>query len=133
MARAYPPSPLWNGQLVGFNVKRRGNAPTYFAYFRSPDGRRLERDTNQTGMIRAVAAARAIIEQEYAPAPLAADKISWDDAVGRLKGRLATAGTRESTLGYYLKLMRRVREMYGPTFGPVDISPGMAAAWRDRM
>lgn len=133
MARAYPHSHLCNGQLVGFNIKKRGNAPTYFAYFRSPDGRRLERDTNQTGMIRAVEAARAIIEQEYAPAPVAIDKVSWDDAVVRLKGRLATAGTRESTLGYYLKLIRLVRKMYGPTFGPVDISPGMASAWRDRM
>ena len=60
MPRAYPPSHVCHGRMVGFNVKVRKNEPTYFVYFRSMDGRRLERDTNQTGMLRAVEAARAI-------------------------------------------------------------------------
>ena len=51
---------------TGGRVKHFGNEPTYFACFRSLDGRRLKRDTNQTGMIRAVEAARLIIEKEFA-------------------------------------------------------------------
>lgn len=133
MPRAYPHSHLCHGYLVGFSVKQRGSSASYYVYFKGLDGRRLERDTNHSSMLRAVEAARVIIEREYAPAPIPVDKISWDDAVARLKGRLATAGTRDSTMGYYLKLIRLVREMYGYTFGPADISPGMAAAWRDRM
>jgi integrase len=135
MPRAYPHSHVCHGRLVGFSVKLRKSEPTYYAYFRSADGRRLERDTNQTGMLRAVEAARLIIEKEYAPAPLQPDKVTWDQAVERLKARLATSGNRASTLGYYLKLIRLVRKVYDLTdgHGPADITPGMAATWRDRM
>jgi integrase len=133
MPRAYPHSHLCHSHLVGFSVKLRANEPTYFAYFRSKDGKRLERDTNQTRMGQAVEAARLIIEKEYAPPVVREDKVTWDQAVEKLKARLATSGNRASTLGYYLKLIRSVRALYGATDGPADISPGMAAAWRDRM
>lgn len=76
MPRSYPHSHLCHGQLVGFSVKQRANDPTYFAYFRSPDGRRLERATNQTAMLRAVEAARALVEKEYAPTEGGADRVS---------------------------------------------------------
>jgi integrase len=131
--RAYPHSHLCHGQLVGFSVKHFGNDPTYYACFRAPDGRRLKRDTNQARMGQAVEAARLIIEKEYAPAPARPDRVSWDDAVERLRARLATSGNRASTAAYYLKLIRLVRAMYKATGGPADISPGMAAALRDRM
>lgn len=133
MPRAYPHSHLCHGTLVGFSVKHRANEPTYFAYFRSPDGRRLERDTNQTGAIRAAGAARLIIEKEYAPAPTHADELGWDETVERVKARLVTAGNRPSTTRYYLKLIRLVRKVYKTTNGPADITPGMAAKWRDRI
>ena len=110
MPRAYPHSHVCHGQLVGFNLKLRANEPTYYVYFRSPDGRRLERDTNKTAMVRALEAARAIIEQEYAPAPDRPDRVKWDEAIERLTARLASAGTRPSTLAYYLKLIRLVRK-----------------------
>lgn len=133
MPRAYPHSHICNGQLVGFSVKLFYNGPTYFACFRSPDGRRFKRDTNQTRIGQAIEAARAIIEEEYAPPKPREDFVTWDGAVERLKARLATSGNRKSTLGYYLKLIRLVRAMYIPTGGPSDISPGMAAAWRDKV
>jgi hypothetical protein len=133
MPRAYPHSHLCHGHLVGFSVKLFGNSPTYFACFNSKDGRRLKRDTNQTRMGQAVEAARAIIEKEYAPAAVQPDKVTWDQAIDRLKLRFATAGMRASTLDYYLKLIRLIRKMYSVTDGPADISPGMAASWRDTM
>jgi integrase len=133
MPRAYPHSHVCHGHFVGFNVKLRKNEPTYFVYFRGKDGRRLERDTNKTGMLKAIEAARVIIEKEYAPVPANPDKVTWDDAVGRLKARLATAGVRKNTTDYYLKLIRLVRNVYGVVDGPADLSPGMAASWRDRM
>src|SRR5437899_9355614 len=113
MPRTYPHSHVCHGQVIGFSVKKRANDPTYFVYFRSLDGRRLERDTNQTAMLRAVDAARALIEKEYAPAPAPADKATWEEAVERLKARLAAAGNRRHTAEYYLKLIRLVRDMYG--------------------
>jgi integrase len=133
MPRAYPHSHVCHGFFVGFSVKLRANEPTYYVYFRSKDGRRLERDTNQTAMLRAVEAARAIIEKEYAPAKNNPEKVTWDEAAERLKPRLPTAGIRAGTQGYYLKLIRLIRKMYGATTGPADISPKMAATWRDTM
>ena len=133
MPRAYPHTHLCHGQVVGFSVKLFGNEPTYYACFRSPDGRRLKRDTNQARMGQAVEAARLLIEKEYAPAEARVDKVTWDQAIEQLKARLATSGNRASTLGYYLKLIRSVRKLYPNTAFPADISPGMAATWRDRM
>ena len=133
MPRLYPHSHLCHGQLVGFSVKLFGNEPTYCAFFRTPDGRRVRRDTNQTRMAAAVEAARTIIEKEFAPAATRPDKVNWDEAIERLKARLATSGNRASTLDYYLKLIRRLRKLYRHTDYPVDISPGMASRWRDWM
>jgi integrase len=133
MPRLYPQSHLCHGQLVGFSVKLFGNNPTYCVFFRTKDGRRVRRDTNQTRMGQAVEAARTIIEEEYAPAGAQPDRVTWDDAVVRLKARFAASGNRTSTLGYYLKLIRLVRAKYCATDGPADISPGMAARWRDTM
>jgi integrase len=136
MPRLYPHSHVCSGQLVGFNVKLFGNEPTYCVFFRTPDGRRVRRDTNQTRMAQAVEAARIIIEKEYAPGPLHPEKVTWDQAIERLKARLATSGNRASTIGYYLKLIRLVRKVYdvgGGMWGPVDITPGLAAGWRDKM
>jgi len=132
MPRLYPYSHIVNGQLVGYNVKLFGNEATYCVFFRTPDGRRVRRDTNKPRMASAVEAARIIIEREYAPAVNKPDKVSWDEAVERLKGRLATSGNRPSTLGYYLKLIRLVRKLY-PNTDPCDISSTGAARWRDWM
>jgi integrase len=133
MPRGYPHSHVCHGCFVGFSVKFRKSLPTYFVYFRGKDGRRLERDTNKTGMLKAIEAARAIIEKEYAPAPVDPAKVAWDDAVARLKARLATAGVRNNTTEYYLKLIRLVRKTWGLLDGPADLTPGMAAVWRDKM
>jgi integrase len=133
MPRAYPHSHLTNGSLVGFSVKQRDDGSTYFVYFRGLDGRRLERDTAQTGVIRAVDAAKAIIEREYAPPPCNIDNISWDETIGRLTARLKTSGNRPGTHGYYIKLIRMVQAAYSSTAGPAEITPAMAAAWRDKL
>jgi integrase len=119
--------------LVGFSVKQFGNEPTYYVCFRSRDGRRLKRDTNQVRVEKAIEAARDIIEEEFAPAPAQPDKVTWDETIERLKVRMATSGKRASTIGYYLKLIRLLRKLYPNTDYPVDISPSMAATWRDWM
>lgn len=133
MPRMFPHTHFVDGRMVGFSVKLFGNDPTYAAYFRTPDGRAVRRDTNQTRMAQALDAARIIIEKEYAPAPERPDRVSWDDAIERLKARLATSGNRASTAEYYLKLLRAVRRVHSGTQSPLDISPGLAAAWRDKM
>lgn len=133
MPRAYPHSHLCHGALVGFSVKKRAGEPTYFAYFRSPTGKRLERDTNQTGQGRAVEAARAIIEKEYAPAEAVIEHAEWDAVVERLNARLPTAGLRPGTIGYYQKLIRLVRKQCPESLGPADITPRQAALVRDTL
>src|SRR5438045_2549308 len=92
MPRLYPHSHLCHGHLVGFSVKLFGNNPTYCVFFRTRDGRRVRRDTNQTRMAQAVEAARLIIEDDYAPAKVQEEKVTWEEAIERLKGRLASSG-----------------------------------------
>jgi integrase len=133
MPRGYPHSHECHGHFVGYSIKMFGNESTYYVCFRSKDGRRLKRDTNQTGQEKARRAGEAIIEKEYEPAPDRPDKVSWDAAVEKLTARLASAGIRPLTVEYYLKGIRLVRKMYSATDGPADISPGMAKTWRDTM
>jgi hypothetical protein len=133
MPRAYPHSHVCNGQLVGFSVAKFGDNPTYFACFKSTTGQRLKRDTNQTRQGQAVEAAKAIIEELYAPKLIPPDKVTWDRAVDRLTARLATSGNREGTVGYYLKCLRLVKSGLPDTIGPEDVTPILAAAWRDRV
>jgi integrase len=113
--------------MVGFSVKKFAHITTYVACFRSQDGRRLQRDTNQPRLAQAIEASRILIEEEYAP--VVAMKVPWDQAIERLKARLKTSGLREGTLGYYLKLIRLVRSGEGPA----DIDARAAAEWRDRI
>jgi integrase len=111
-----------------------GNEPTYCVFFRTPDGRRVRRDTNNTRIGQATEAARLIIDKEYAPqAEPSAEKVGWDQAVERLTECFASSGNREGTLGYYLKCIRLVRAMYGAVTGPADISPSMAETWKKKM
>jgi hypothetical protein len=133
MARSHPHSHICHGYLVGFNLKLFGNNPTYCVFFRTKDGRRVRRDTNRVRQAQAIDAARLIIEKEYAPAPEQPDKVTWDEAIERLKARLGTSGNRVSTTGYYLKLIRLLRKLYPNTDHPCDISPSGAARWRDWM
>ncbi len=132
MPRQHPHTHTAHGQLVGFSIKLFGNNPTYCAFFRMPDGRRVRRDTNHTRIGPATEAARLIIEAEYAPADAAPEKVTWDVAIERLTGCLAASGNRGGTLGYYLKCIRLVRAMYREVDGPQDISPGMAEAWKKK-
>lgn len=130
MPRGYPHSVTVREQYhVGYSLKHRANEPTYFVYFRSPDGRRLERDTKQTSLKKATDAAHAIIAEEYAPTN-AAEAVSWDEAVARLRGKAVADGIRATSVAYYEKLVRLIRNSYRSTSGPADISPGMAEAWK---
>ena len=130
MPRTYSHSHLCYGQLVGFSVKRFAHSETLFACFHSKDGRRLQRNTNQSRIGQAIEAARLLIEKEYEPVKAVANSLTWDHAVERLTARLSRSGNRASTLGYYLKLIRLVRKHYDTT-GPGDITATMAEEWRD--
>jgi integrase len=118
---------------VGYTVKLFGEPESYCVFFRTPDGRRVRRDTNQTRVAAAVEAARSIIEEEYTPRAAKSEDVTWDDAIERLKARLATSGNRASTLGYYLKLIRSLRAKYGKLDGPGEVTAGLAAEWRDKI
>ena len=130
MPRSYPHSHVSHGRYVGYSLKKRGNEPCYFVYFRGLDGRRLERDTNQTGFQKAHEAARAIIDEEHAPLPARANVFSWDEALRRLKEKAAADGRRGPTIDYYEKLIRRIKSFYRNSAGPADITPGMAETWK---
>jgi integrase len=133
MPRSYPESHIAHGKLVGFSVKQRANEPTYFVYFRGPDGQRLERDTVQVRIAKAREAARAIIEKEYAPAESNAEKVPWDVAEAQLDTRMRALGLKKDSIGFYKKVLGQLRGFYGATDGPADISPKMAATFRDEM
>jgi integrase len=131
MPKSYPESVVAHGRVVGYAVRHRANEPTFFLYFRGPSGQRLERDTNQSRKEAAREAARAIIEREYAPIDRPADNATWDDAVARLSLRMRAINLRADSIAFYLKVIRHIRGFYGETTGPSDISPKMAATFRD--
>src|SRR5438445_13380042 len=122
MPRNYPHSLTIERQNVGYSLKRRPTEKTYFVYFRGKDGRRLERETNQTSALRATSAAHAIIEAEYAMRTQP-QTVTWDETLRRLKEKAAADGLRARTIGYYAQLVRLIR---GDTAGPADISPTIA-------
>jgi integrase len=130
MPRSAPFAHTAHGRHVGYSLIKLKNDPTYTLYFRSPDGRRLKRDTNQTGMEKAKIAAAAIIDEEYAPKAEPVRVVTWDDAVKRIKETAAADGIRGTSVDYYLKLIRGIRKMYSVTAGPADVSAGMAEAWK---
>ncbi|HEX4590832.1 MAG TPA: site-specific integrase [Gemmataceae bacterium] len=130
MPRSYPHSHVAHGRHVGYNLKKRGNDPCYYVYFRGVDGRRRERDTQQTAVQRSHESARAIIDTEYTPAPTPHKMVSWDDAWRLLQEKAAADGRRGPTIDYYGKLIRRIRDFYSVTTGPADISPDMAETWK---
>jgi len=115
---------------VPFSVNKYAHIRTYVACFRSPDGRRLQRDTDRSRQVEAIEVARAIIEKEYMPTVPIQKRVTWDEAENRLASRLETSGNRPATRGYYLKLLRLVKR---EADAPEDFTPLMAAAWRDRI
>lgn len=133
MPRAHLHTHTTHGRLVGFNLKLFGNDPTYCVFFRTPDGRRVRRDTNHTRIGQATEAARLIIDKEYAPADSSPEKVKWDEAIERLRTAFSASGNRSASLEYYLKCIRLVRETYGATTGPADVSPGMAEGWKKKL
>src|SRR5437660_9256820 len=133
MPRSYPHSHLSQGELIGFSVKKRPGDAHYFAYFRDRSGKRLERDTGQTGQIKAVECTRAIIDKEYEIFEPGQEEIVWDDVFARLRKRLATGGIRGTTIGYYEKVLRSLLTVYPESKGPTDITARQAAAFRDKM
>src|SRR5687768_13607734 len=115
MPRGSPHTHLVNGQTIGFSVNKYAHIKTYLVCFRCPQGRRLQRDTNQSRLPQALEVARSMIEEEYAPRPVDEAGVTWEETEKRLIARLSTSGNRTSTLGYYRKLIRAVK---GQTSGP---------------
>jgi integrase len=133
MPRIFDHSHTCHGRSVGFSVRQFGDEKTYYACFNDPDGRRFKRRTNHTRKGAAVTAARLIIEQVYAPpAPANPQHPTWVETIERLKARLVTSGNRPGTIGYYLKLIRLLRKRQD-LGGPADLTPALAADWRDWM
>lgn len=130
MPRAYPHSDLFGDAIVGFNVKKRAGDSSYFVYFRAPSGKRLERDTNQTAVLKAIDAAKAIIRKEYGQVLASPTKATWDEANMLMKERAATDGLRSASIDYYERLIRLMRRQFPATEGPADVSLAMAEMWR---
>jgi hypothetical protein len=133
MPRSYPESHIAHGHLVGFSVKQRTNEPTYFVYLRGPDGKRLERDTLQLRIAKAREAARAIIEKEFAPTEAGFARVAWPDAEAQLDSRMRALGLKKDSIAFYKKLFGQLHGFYGATDGPADITPKMAATFRDEL
>lgn len=129
MPKAYPHSHVVDGELVGFSVQKL-YGDTYIACFRDKEGRRLKKDTQEVRIGQAITKARLLIEKELSTKVLPS-VVKWDDTIERLKARLATSGNRESTIGYYLKLLRLIQDVCPE--GPASLNEEKAAAWRDRM
>jgi hypothetical protein len=69
---------LPDNRRVTFRVSLRDGQPSYLVFFRGPDGRRLEKTTNERSQKRAIDAAQQVILQEHQPKSLV-KVVSWDD------------------------------------------------------
>ncbi len=130
MPSSYPMATTIDGQLVGFNLKKVGACSTYTLFYRGPNGLRNKRDTKLASMEKAKQAANAILTEVFAIRERIAEVVSWDDAAQRMKEKASSDGRRAPTVDYYSKLIRRIREFYPESKGPVDITQEMAEQWK---
>lgn len=131
MPRTYPETHTCHGRVVGFSLRQRDGSKNYFLYFRDPDGRRLERDTGQTAILRAREAARVLIEEEYAPPEDPVVKVGWDEAEAEAVKAMRAKGERPATIDYYRRVLAPIRAAHPAATGPADITPGQAKRWRN--
>src|SRR5947209_3554266 len=128
--KAWPHSHNIGDTTVGFSLKKY-TSDTWEACFRDPNtGRRVRLNTFEKRVSDAIERARQLIEKTLAPKTISMNA-SWDDTTERLKKRFASSGNRQSTIDYYLKLIRLVTTICPD--GPAALTEEMAIEWRDRI
>jgi integrase len=103
------------------------------AVFRTPEGRRVQRETHQSRLAQALEAARTMIEKEFQPKTEPEEKVGWEKALESLRVHLTTSGNRQDTLESYLKAVRVVRAFFPQAMGPQDITLVMAQTLKRRL
>ena len=132
MPRSWPETHQTSGKIVGFKLRPSRTGSTYFVFFNGPDGHRREISTNCTGLEKARAAARQIIDEMYAmPSPDAPKSVSWAEAEVKLKARLTAAGLRSASVKYYLRVLGYLKTFCTEASGPGDVTPVRAQNWAD--
>jgi integrase len=128
--KAWPHSHNIGDTTVGFSLKKY-KGDTWEACFRDPNtGRRIRLDTFEKRVAAAIEQARHLIEKALAPKTISMTA-SWDDTTERLKKRFASSGNRQSTIDYYLKLIRLVTSICPD--GPAALTEEIAIEWRDHI
>jgi integrase len=122
---------LPDSRRVTFRVSLRDGQAHYLAFFRGPDGRRLEKSTKETSQKRAIEAAHQIILEEYQPKAQVV-LVSWDDALARLVKAMRANNNRDSTIDDYLDTLTVLRRFYPDSRGPGDITPQIAKDFKAR-
>jgi hypothetical protein len=123
---------LSDGRRVRFSLNKRDDRPTYFVYYRSPDGRRAEASTKETNRRKAQDAAIIIIREAYAPPPApptepeSPDSVAWDDAMKLALRHMRANNLRATTIQQYDLAIRTLRKIVPDSKGPDDITPALA-------
>ena len=123
---------LSDGRRVRFSLNKRDDRPTYFVYYRSPDGRRAEASTKETNRRKAQDAAIVIIREAYAPSPApqpeqeSTDSVPWDDAMKLALRHMRANNLRATTIQQYDLAIRTLRKIVPDSKGPDDITPALA-------
>ena len=116
---------LSDGRRVKYRVEVRPGEPNYFVYFRGPNGRTLERSTEEGSRKRAVEAAVQVIKDEYSPERHQKCP-TWEDAIAILIRKMKARNSRQTTINDYLLMISNIRKAHPTTKGPAEISPGLA-------
>jgi integrase len=107
-------------------VGKREGCSFYFAYFRGPNGERLEKTTGETAKHAAVDAAPPIILDVFKPQ---AANLSWDEALTLLREHMRAKNLRPTSIKQYEWCIGTLRRVYPKSKGPGDITRAMAQTY----
>ncbi|MGD0900335.1 MAG: hypothetical protein ABR915_21090 [Thermoguttaceae bacterium] len=106
-----------------FSLGKRDGCPFYFAYFRGPNGERLEKTTGETAKHAAADAAKPIIRDVFKPHGA---NMPWDDALALMREHMKAKNLRPTSIQQYELCISNLRKVFPKSKGPGDITSAMA-------
>lgn len=117
-------------RLIPYYLKKRGRDKYYFACFKGPDGRRVERSTREpTNQRRAKASAVNIIRDAYDSKPTF-QAPSWDEAESKMLEHMKAENLRPDSIQQYQLAVKVLRDTLPNTEGPCDVTPALAEQFK---
>ena len=122
---------LPDGRRIRYNLKKRPDSDCYFVCFRDANNRRRELTTGERTKHAAQDVAPEKIREDCAPKEKEQKQAwSWDNAVSLVTRHMKAQNLRHGSIDQYLGTVRLLRRAFPKTYGPEDITPGMAETFK---